>query len=95
VGFLVAPGACAKWEHDLKILPEFFPEVVGGRKTFEIRRNDCDFRVGDVLHLMEWDGQRFTGLSVSKSVPYVTNFEQKAGMVVMSLAQWIRFSVLS
>lgn len=87
VGFLVEPGAYAKWEHDLKIAPESFREVKAGRKTFEIRLNDRDFRADDVLHLKEWDGQRFTGETVYKLVPYVSDFEQKPGVVVMSLAQ--------
>jgi len=93
VHFLVEVGACAKWAHDLKILPEFFAAVKEGRKTFEIRRNDRDFRAGDVLLLLEWDGQRFTGQQVSKLVPYVSDFAQQAGMVVMSLAPWLRLAV--
>ncbi|MEG0259568.1 MAG: DUF3850 domain-containing protein [Lysinibacillus sp.] len=33
--------------HDLKILPEYLEAVVSGKKTFEIRKNDRDFQVGD------------------------------------------------
>lgn len=32
----------------LKIYPEFFDEVFKGYKTFEVRKNDRDFKVGDV-----------------------------------------------
>ncbi|WP_257303437.1 DUF3850 domain-containing protein [Geothrix campi] len=88
IGFMVEPGGCAKWSHDLKIAPEHLAEVISGRKTFEVRRNDRDFRAGDVVYLKEWDGYKFTGLQVSKYVPYLTDFEQKAGIVVMSLAPW-------
>ena len=41
--------------HELKTWPEFFTETRSGRKKFELRRNDRDFRVGDQLLLKEWD----------------------------------------
>ncbi|MCX7610250.1 MAG: DUF3850 domain-containing protein [Ignavibacterium sp.] len=37
--------------HKLKIYPEFFKEVCSGKKTFEIRKNDRGFQVGDILLL--------------------------------------------
>lgn len=40
--------------HELKILPDHYREVAAGRKTYEVRRNDRGFEVGDVLHLLEW-----------------------------------------
>lgn len=39
--------------HTLKTDHEPFQEVIAGRKTFEIRKADRDFRVGDRLHLLE------------------------------------------
>lgn len=41
--------------HVLNILPEFFDAIVDGTKTFEVRRNDRDFRVGDTLVLRRYD----------------------------------------
>lgn len=39
--------------HTLKILPEYFNAVLAGRKTFEFRYNDRDFKVGDLVILRE------------------------------------------
>ena len=38
--------------HTLKSVEPFWTDVNEGRKTFEVRRNDRDFRVGDVLELV-------------------------------------------
>jgi hypothetical protein len=78
-----------RWEHDLKILPEYLGDVVSQRKRFEIRRNDREFHEGDLLRLLEWDNGRFTGKSVSRQVDYITDYEQKPGFVVMSLGAWL------
>lgn len=40
--------------HELKTRPVYFEEVRTGVKTFEFRRDDRGFEVGDVLVLREW-----------------------------------------
>ena len=42
--------------HELKIAPEYFREVAFGNKTFEVRRDDCSYTVGDKLVLREYKG---------------------------------------
>lgn len=49
-----AVGSLTRRKHELKTLTEFFPPLIRGEKTFEIRVNDRDYKVGDVLHLREW-----------------------------------------
>lgn len=49
--------------HDLKIHPEPFAEARAGRKPFEVRWADRDFRTGDLVLLREWDpaARAYTG----------------------------------
>lgn len=69
-------GICDWYEiktHELKILPEFFTAVLEGRKTFELRNNDRDYKVDDVLLLKEFDGEKYTGNYTHKNITYVLN----------------------
>ena len=56
--------------HELKCHPHFFAAIAAGKKTFEIRRNDRDYRIGDMLNLREYDptfgftGRRLSGLEI-------------------------------
>lgn len=78
--------------HNLKILPEYYWKVETGEKTFEIRRNDRDFKVGDVICLSCWTEEiGFHDLPVLyASVLYITSYEQKENYVVMSIALWAK-----
>lgn len=42
-------------DHELKSWPESFEPVMNGTKSFELRKNDRDYKVGDRLHLREWE----------------------------------------
>ncbi|EOA3423625.1 ASCH/PUA domain-containing protein [Enterococcus hirae] len=73
--------------HELKILPEYFEAVTSGRKQFEIRKNDRDYKVGDLLILREHDiwVDEFTGNSYKAEITYITDYAQKDGYVVMGI----------
>lgn len=73
--------------HDLKILPEYFNAVNSGIKTFEIRKNDRKFQIGDTLILREIfnNSKEYTGRMLRKEVTYITDYEQKEGCIVMSI----------
>lgn len=60
-----------KKEKVLKILPEFFEEVVNGNKRAELRLNDRDYKVGDIYDLNEWDGKKFTGRGITIRITHI------------------------
>lgn len=71
--------------HGVKILPEYFAAVADGRKPFEIRKADRDYRVGDGLLLKEWTGSEFTGRALPRVITYISEFQQKPGYVVLGM----------
>lgn len=66
-----AAGKIPCFTHDIKILPEFYNDVESGRKSFEIRKNDRDYKVGDYLLLREWDGEKYTGRKITRYINYI------------------------
>jgi len=47
--------------HYLKIRPEYYLPVTRGIKQFELRKDDRGYKVGDLVVLQEWDGEKYTG----------------------------------
>ena len=81
--------------HELKVWPGFFQAIKDGRKTFEVRKNDRDYQLGDVLRLREYEPgpDRYTGREWERRVSYIMYgddvlgfaFGIKTGFVVMGL----------
>jgi len=46
--------------HELKTWPKFFDAILDGSKTFEVRRNDRGFKIGERLRLREWSPETET-----------------------------------
>lgn len=71
--------------HHLKIKTEFYEALISGEKTFEIRKNDRNYKVGDKLILKEFDGEKLTGRWTERVVTYITDYAQREDYVVMGL----------
>lgn len=57
--------------HELKILPQYFEAAWDGRKTFELRKNDRDYKVGDYLVLREYSDGNYTGSFLRVVITYI------------------------
>lgn len=77
--------------HDLKCNAESFALIVKGRKHVELRKNDRDYAVGDVLLLREYDaaGDEYSGRHLLARVTHIVrDFEGyglQEGHVAMSI----------
>jgi len=76
-------------EHELKILPEYFNEVWKKNKTFELRKDNRDYKVGETLKLLEFDGEKYTGKEVSRTITYILKdceqYGLKDGFVILAM----------
>ncbi|EOB7989768.1 TPA: DUF3850 domain-containing protein [Pseudomonas aeruginosa] len=74
--------------HELKIHRPFFEAVASGDKTFEIRNNrDRGFQRGDTFELQELNPafpSLYSGRSLTGTITYVINYEQKPDYVVFA-----------
>lgn len=69
-------------KHELKVWKQFYPELQAGTKTFEVRINDRNYQVGDMLILQEYDPlhQVYTGQVLYRRVTYILHGGKLAGM---------------
>lgn len=74
--------------HALKTVPPFFKDVVDGKKTFEVRKNDRLFKVGDKLLLQEFHGDKYTGQEWEGHITYILDSSDfcKKGFVIMGIS---------
>lgn len=73
-------------QHQLKTWTPFFKRIMSDEKKFEIRKNDRDFQVGDLVSLNEWNPDTaYSGNQVDVKITYLitdTRFGLKRGYCV-------------
>jgi len=57
--------------HTLKIDPDYWEDIANGKKTFEVRVNDRDYRVGDNLALRKFS--RTTNVYIERNRVLICN----------------------
>lgn len=87
-------GKLERKHHDLKIIEPYYTQVLIGNKTFEIRKNDRNFKVGDTITLRKYDPLKPNNIletpctEINGIISYVTDYEQKQGYVVFSFKRF-------
>ena len=62
--------------HQIKLKSQYFKDVADGKKTFELRKNDRGYRIGDVLDMREIEDGEETGQHVRAEITYMLeNYE--------------------
>ncbi len=64
--------------HALKTEKWYYSEIVTGAKTFEVRKADRPFQVGDDICLQEWDAEAkiYTGKEWFGKITYILDNER-------------------
>jgi len=66
--------------HYLKIKPVYFMAVADGRKRFELRKNNRNFRAGDLVVLQEYANGSYTENSATVKISYVLSHVPAYGL---------------
>lgn len=59
--------------HELKSWPDYFAPLKSKVKTFELRKNDRDFKVNDILIIKEFNDRtgQYTGEEIARRVVFI------------------------
>ncbi len=75
--------------HKVKSWIRLFGPTVEGKKKHEMRYNDRNYHVGDILDLQEYDEktQKYTGRSAKAEITYMTSAENPCAMSDVGLKE--------
>lgn len=80
-----------KRTHRVKLHPNYCDRIISGQKTFEIRKNDRDYQVGDRLSMYPFvEGLKFSypgmeSRNIEADVIYFTTAYQQDGYCVLGI----------
>lgn len=61
--------------HVKKIKKEYFLQIIKGQKPFEVRLNDCNYQIDDIITLLCFDGDNFTGDTLDIQIKEIWNLD--------------------
>lgn len=77
--------------HALKTWPQYWKAIANGTKTFEVRKNDRNFQVGEKLILQEFDPKEgYSGGEIEREISFILEggqFGIKKGYCVIGLKE--------
>lgn len=62
--------------HELKTESKYFDAVCKGKKTFEVRKDDRPFAIGDKLKLLEYKESKFQYAECNVKITYILGREE-------------------
>jgi ParB family chromosome partitioning protein len=65
------PSDAGQVIHDIKLAAMYFDDVQSGKKSFELRKNDRNYKVGDFLNMHEYSDGKDTGRSIDAEIIYM------------------------
>lgn len=57
--------------HDIKIATSYYEDIVSGKKSFELRKNDRGYKEGDSIKMLEFDDGKHTGRTIDADIIYL------------------------
>lgn len=57
--------------HEIKIAHEYYDDVAAGRKKFELRKNDRNYKINDSLKMTEYKAGKPTGREINATITYM------------------------
>lgn len=57
--------------HELKISPSNFSDVASSRMSFQIRKDDRNYKIDDYIYLREYDEDTYTGRSLPARITHL------------------------
>jgi Domain of unknown function (DUF3850) len=83
--------------HELKVWPEFYEPLSRGDKTAELRYNDRNYQVGDILVLREWEPKTecYSGRVCKRRVSHVVHGMGMVGVIAPLRGLSLKYVMLS
>lgn len=57
--------------HEIKIAAMYYEDVISGKKSFELRKNDRGYKQGDKLNMLEFKDGKHTGRIINADIVYM------------------------
>ena len=85
----------SRTHHYLKIHPHYYLAIERREKTFEVReKKGNDFKVHDILHLLEYYPEEYSGREIVAEISYVLDDPEfcKEGLVILGIKNIISYN---
>lgn len=68
---LPSEGNTEHKQHEVKLAASYYEDVVSGKKSFELRKNDRGYKQGDSLKMLEFKDGKHTGRTIEADIIYM------------------------